>query len=181
MNKKIVALLLALTLCLTSVVALAAPSKTNTNTNTVTTPVEEETPIKTAAPTEETKAELAEIAAFVNQGNAVIKFFDEDVQKEIEAVLPAGVDTAALKLDEYIPLTVTGSASGSTTVTVSTAVSYSEDDAVVTMISYMVDGKKVWKVVPCTIVDGKLVISLDGELVEHIANGSAALMIVSNK
>lgn len=180
MSKKIVALLLVLTLCLTSMVALAAPSKTSRNTTTVKTE-EPETVVETAAPTAETRAELEEIATFVNEGNTIVAYFAEEVQQEIAAALPEGTDAATLKMDEFIPLAVTGTASGSASVTVSTAASYSKDDVVVTMISYMVNGVKVWKTVPCTIVDGKLVVELDADLVAQIAGGSAALMIISNK
>lgn len=188
MTRKMVALLLVLMLCLTSVTALAAgPSKDPSNTNTVTktkTTSTNKDPvpvIKPTTPTEQIKAEVAAIDEFVDGGKTIIGYFDENVQNDIKLAVPADVDAETLKMNEYIPLIVTGVISGSYTLSVSTAVNYADDDTVVTLLSYTEGGNKVWKVVACTISKGNLVIKLDAKMVEQIVKGSAALMILSDR
>ena len=75
MNKRIIALVMALVLCLASTAALAANSKTTYDIITTDSPV-----ITVAAPTAESKAELDAIAKFVNDGQPVVTYFDEAVQ-----------------------------------------------------------------------------------------------------
>lgn len=128
MNKRIIALVMALVLCLASTAALAANSKTTYDIITTDSPV-----ITVAAPTAESKAELDAIAKFVNDGQPVVTYFDEAVQTSIAASLPAGIDASALKMDEFFALSSTGSMTVGTSMTLSTAAVYAAGDAVITL------------------------------------------------
>ena len=178
MNKKIIALTMALVLCLASTVAFAAGSKTTKDVVSATTV---DTTIAVSAPTAESKAELDAIAAFVNNGSAVVGYFQEDVQTEITSALPEGVAADDLKMDEFFPLASNGVINTETALTLSTAATYEDTDAVIVM-GGVSDGEKViWQVLPATIVDGKIVVTLPADFCANIANGSAMITVLSNK
>ena len=117
MGKKIVAIAVALVLCLSCVSALASASKTTQDVvSTVTS--DTSASIIVAQPTAETKAILEEVAALANSNTSVAEYFGiQDVE--------AAED---LKVDELFPVILTGTTEGPATVTLSTAASYTEDD-----------------------------------------------------
>lgn len=161
MNKKIVALMLVLALCLTSAVAFAANSKT---TNDIVST--DDAPVVVVSPTAESIKTLEEIAAFVNEGKPVVEFFEPEVQAEIAAALPADADVNALKVDEVFPISLSNkSTTGSVSVTLSTAATYKSDAKVVVMAR--VGGR--WVTLRTRIVNGKLVVELPADLVSSLA------------
>lgn len=175
MTKKLIALMMALVLCLCATVSFAAGSKdtgdvvgTNDPTITVT------------APTAESKAELDAIAEFVNSGKPVIEYFDESVHSAIDAVLPTDVNKADLKMDEFFTVASDAAIAAPTSLTLNTAATYKNTDAVVVMGGVFDGEKYVWQVIPCTIVDGKIVVSLPADFCAHIADGSTVLSVLSS-
>ena len=175
MNKRIIALVMALVLCLASTAALAANSKTTYDIITTDSPV-----ITVAAPTAESKAELDAIAKFVNDGQPVVTYFYEAVQTSIAASLPAGIDASTLKMDEFFALSSTGSMTVGTSMTLSTAAVYAAGDAVITLGGIVKDDKVEWQVLPSTVVDGKIVVQLPAAFAASVADGSVMLAVLSN-
>ena len=171
MNKKaIVALVLALVLCMTSVVAFAASKSTGDVVSTKTTPTtqtttEQPTEVVVAPSNADSEAELEALAALVAEGKPVSEFFETDLEDDV-------------KVDELVPISVAGTQAVS--VTLSTAASYSDDAKVFVLIGIKKDGKVVWQKVPCKVVNGKIVVDLSADLVQSIAGGSALLSVLSN-
>lgn len=182
MSKRIVAFLLALALCLSCLNALAVDSKTTQDVVTTKkqptgpkAPTTTQTVVVTTAPTAEVKADLDEIAALIAKGEPVAEYFGEEIAASL------GEKESTLKLDEYVPLAVVGEDKGATTMTLSTAASYTQKDTVVVLAGIMVNGKKVWRALSFTIVDGKLVIAVPADIVAQIEAGGATLAILSDK
>ena len=175
MNKKVVALAVALVLCLTCVSALAGASKTTQNVISTTT-TSSDVSVVVAQPTAETKAILEEIAELANNNVSVAEYFGiEDIE------LADGLIVDELKVDELFPVILTGTVTGSATVTLSTAASYTEEDAVVVLVGIMVDGEMVWTQLECTVENGKLVVTIPEEIAAEFATGSVNLAVLSNK
>lgn len=181
--KKVVALSLAMALCLSCACAFAAGSKTTSNVvYTVPTVTETAPEVVVVAPTAESQAVLDEIASFVEAGKPAVEYFEEDVKTAIAAAIPATVKAEDLKVDEFFPVVVLNkTVSGSAQVKLSTAASYKATDAVVTLLGIIRNGKTVWTVVPCAIVDGKIVVDLTADMLAQINSGSAVISILSNK
>lgn len=170
MGKKIVAIAVALVLCLSCVSALASASKTTQDVvSTVTS--DTSASIIVAQPTAETKAILEEVAALANSNTSVAEYFGiQDVE--------AAED---LKVDELFPVILTGTTEGPATVTLSTAASYTEDDNVVVLVGVMVDGVMVWTQLETAVVNGELVVTIPEEMLAQIAAGSVNLAVLSDK
>ena len=92
-----------------------------------------------------------------------------------------GVAVDDLKVDELFPVILTGTVTGSATVTLSTAASYTEEDAVVVLVGTMVNGEMVWTQLECTVENGKLVVTIPEEIAAEFATGSVNLAVLSNK
>ncbi len=172
MNKKIVALMMAMVLCLTSVSALAAGSKT-TNDVVYTSPVTEEAApvVAVVAPTAETQAVIAQVEALATEGKTVAEYFG----------VQAAPEAANLKVDELVPAVLVGDATGTTTATLNTAATYTEEDNVVVLIGFMVDGEMVWTELSYTIVDGKLVVEFPEEILKQLDAANGQLAVLSTK
>jgi len=186
MNKKILAFVMALVLCFSCVSALATESKTTSDVVAVTITIasssdtaEEPIVVVITEPTVETQAVLAEIAETVAAGAPVVEYFDEETAAAIKTV--AGEKTEALQLDELVPMVSSGVVEGAATITVRTAASYTEDDAVVVLAGVTINGEKVWTVLTYTIVDGELVITFPEEIAALLADGVIDLAILSDK
>lgn len=174
MNKKIIALMMAMVLCLTCVSALAAGSKT-TNDVVYTSPVTEEAApvVAVVAPTAETQAVIAEVEALADQGKTVAEYFG----------VQAAPEAANLKVDELVPAVLVGEAAGTATATatLNTAATYTEEDNVVVLIGFMVDGEMVWTELSYTIVDGKLVVEFPEEILKQLDAANGQLAVLSTK
>lgn len=173
MNKKaIVALVLALVLCMTSVVAFAAGSKTTKDVVkvTTTTPTTETKPteITVGAATAESKAELDAISAFVNEGKPVAEYF--------------GLEEPTVKLDEFFAITGTGDGTQPVTMTLSTAASYKADAKVIVLIGIPGSNGVQWTKVACSVVGGQIVATIPADLASALAavGGSGMMAVLSD-
>ncbi len=200
MNKKILtAVVLTLVVCLMASVGFATDSKTTTDivttttttttssssssssSSTYTTETEtvDETPVVTVvAATATSTQEFEAISTVVNSGAPVIEYFDVETQAEIIATLPTTVVAENLKMDEYIPVSITAGTTGAVKLTLTTTATYSVSQTVVPMVGVTINGKVVWKVVSYTIVDGQIILDIPEDLVELMGD-SAIISILS--
>lgn len=184
MNKKILAVMLALVVCFSCVSALAGPSKTTSNvvsttsssSNTYVEPVAE---VVVTQATAETQQILTEIEEAIAGGAPVVEYFGEEAAELIKAAVGDKAD--ALKLNELVPVVSTGKVTGATSVTIRTAASYTKDDAVVVLAGVTINGKKVWTPLTYVIVDGKLVVTFPEDIAALLADGVVDLAILSDK
>ena len=178
MNKKILAPVAALVLCLFTVSAFAEAVPSKTTSDVVAVQSTGSVTVAVAQPTAATTAILEEVAALANSNVSVVEYFGiQDVVAEL------GDETVAadLKVDELFPIVVSGAPAGDTVVTVSTAAVYTEADKPIVLVSTVVDGKIVWKPVQYTIVNGQLVLTFTEELLLAMEGGAANLTILSTK
>lgn len=179
MSKKIIALCLVLALCVVTVSAFATDSKT---TGDIVATEGESTPVTVVALDTESQAVLDQIAAVMNKGESVLSFFDADTQSAIAAAIPSDVKAEDLKLDEFFQLAMNGQdAANGGTVTLGTAASYADTDAVTVLLGLVKDGVTTWKVIPCTVVGGKLAVQLTASDLAAMQDSSAVVAVLSNK
>lgn len=178
MNKKILAAVLALVMCLSGVSALAVPSKT-TNNVVSTTPSGNSAEVVVSPATAETQQTLAEIESAVASGTPVAECFGAEAASAIQAV--AGDKTGNLKLNELVPVTSTGKVTGATSVTIRTAASYTKEDTIVVLAGVIINGVKVWRPLTFVVVNGNLVVTFPADIAAMLADGTVDLAILSDK
>lgn len=178
MNKKILAAVLALVMCLSCVSALAGPSKT-TNNVVSTAPSGNIAEVVVTPPTAATQQTLAEIESAVAAGTPVAQCFGAETAAAIQAT--AGDKTDSLKLNELVPVTSTGKITGATSVTIRTAASYTKDDTIVVLAGVIINGVKVWKPLTFVVVNGNLVVTFPADIAPLLADGEVELAILSDK
>ena len=171
--KKILALVLALSLCLTMTAAMAEAVDSKTTANLVYTN-STEIIVAPAAPTEKAVLDIVTAAASA----PVVTLLDTKVQEAVAAKLPATVDAKTLKIDECFTLAATATTvAGEQKLTVTSAVKY-DTKANVVVLAY-VNGE--WVVLDTEIVDGELVVTLPDDVVAQMATGAElTTMILSD-
>lgn len=181
MNRKMIAMVLVMMLCLTSAVAFAAPSKTTSNVVSTKPTTETKATIVVVEPTAASEAELDSIASFVNDGKPVVEYFGEDIAQEIATALPNVTDMSTMKLDEFFPITYVGTGTpGSATITLNTAATYKETDNVAVLGGIVTSNGTEWKLMPSSIVEGKIQVTLDAAFTALLKTNEAFLAVLSD-
>lgn len=193
MGKKISLLAIVMSimlLCITAVTALAAPSRdiddvTDVNTgqdvdiDVIENPEESNDPdIKAMVKEVEKMKDFIEKA-----GNDIIEYFDQDVKKAIEELLPRGFDLENLELSEFV---VVGSidangADGEVKAEFEFATEYEEGQEIVALVGVVdEDGNMEWLPLEAKVLaDGKVEIVFTEDALKEIGSKPFALGILS--
>lgn len=185
MNKRILSCLLALVVALASLSVACAefvPSINSSNVVNVSTVVSASGAVLPAdfgvavAPQSETTIALAtEIAEFAKSA-PVADYFGEEVMASVATMIPAIVNTSALKVDELLPMVVSNydAAYGDVILTLSAAAVYSENDVVVVLAGVVIDGVLTWIPLEASVTGGAVNVVFTQEVLE--AAGSSELV-----
>lgn len=190
MSKKLVSLALVLMLLVTGVVyATVGPSKQTgdmTESRVVAkngVEVKSDFAVETKGETDFSKEVFEEIAAFVkDESKAIIDYFPAEVIKSVEAMLPAGVKSENLSVNEFMPLDVKNydSAYGEMTIAFKFPTKYEPDQAIVAMVGAGSGDEIEWTALPAEVnEDGEVEITFTEETMEQIGEGDAVLAILS--
>ncbi len=189
--KKFALTLASMLLVLSAAGAVAAvPSKTTTDVTRVKA-VESTEPTMIIKVTEDAAPVAEEIARIYQQvavkGQAAVSYFPAETQSEIIALLPEGVKSSAMIMNEFVTLTAEGTAAdGKVTFTFTTR--YTVDQKVVVVIG-LYDGTRdangqynvEWVVLNAEVLEsGDIAVEFPAELVERMKNAVATAMAVLN-
>ena len=189
--KKFALALASMLLVLSAAGAVAAvPSKTTTDVTRVKA-VESTEPTMLIKVTEDAAPVAEEIARIYQQvavnGQAAVSYFPAETQSEIIALLPEGVKSSAMIMNEFVTLTAEGTAAdGKVTFTFTTR--YTVDQKVVVVIG-LYDGTRdangqynvEWVVLNAEVLEsGDIAVEFPVELVERMKNAVATAMAVLN-
>ena len=182
MSKKIFCLALAMMMLVCSTAFAAVPSKTASDVTSKyvgdTSAYAEDFVIAVAEADETAQSVLDKIAAFVNDyAVAVVKFFGEDVEEAIAALLPEGVDAADLELAELFPVNIANYDATYGDVQVAFTTLTAENTAVAVLGA--VDGEDVvWTALETAVEDGDVVVTFTAEALETVT-GEAVLAFLN--
>lgn len=189
--KKIALALASTLLVLSAAGAMAAvPSKTTTDVTRVKA-VESTEPTLVIEVAEDAAPVAEEIAKIYQQvavnGQAAVAYFPTETQSEIIALLPEGVKSSAMIMNEFVTLTAEGvAADGKATFTFTTR--YTVNQKVVVVIG-LYDGTRgangqynvEWVVLDAEALEnGDIAVEFPAELVERMENAGATAMAVLN-
>jgi hypothetical protein len=192
MNKKIIGFLLALVMVSVSAMAFATavPSKTTQDMVKpvgVTVQAGASTAIQVSTPADEAATALAtkvlgEISSYVQQqANPVINYFDQGVQEQVAALLPAGTNLSTINMNEFTTIKIDGYSeeNGDLTASFEFATKYEDGQAIVAMVGVEVDGTMTWTALKAEVVDGIVKITFPEAVVKLMQTGNAVLSILS--
>ena len=184
--KKLLGIMLALTLTFAIGAAYATPSKTASdltqtgNTNLLTVVVYVTTSQASVAAAD---AVVTDIAAKAAAGVTAAGFFGEALQADIAAAFPAGKDLATLVVNELVPLAISGYADGMGDVLTpfQFATVYQVGQIVVPVLGFVgADGVVEWHVLKAEVVAGGIVnITFPADLALRMMSETTVLAILN--
>lgn len=192
MNKKLVCLALALLLTLgtTSLAFATVPSKTTSDLVKpvgVVSATGEPLPVAVSVPPPEAAQAatetLASIAAFVQQGGSLVKFFDQTVQDAITSLLPVGINAESLTMNEFLPIKIADydAAYGDITVSFEFATEYVDGQPIVAMVGIKEGETVTWYAQKAEVVEGVVRIYFTQDVLEKMQTGDVMLAILSGE
>ena len=190
MSKRLVSLLLAVMLLMTGVVyAEFNGSKTvaDTTTSRVVTStglqVSADFTVTTTDPTTFSTDVYNQISMFLpGAGAGVVKFFSDDIQSEISALLPVGLDAAKLEMNEFSALDAINYliAYGDVTVAFKFATQYVLGQTVVVLVGVNTPVGVEWHVLEATVnADGEVEVVFPADVVTLVNANDAVLAVLS--
>lgn len=190
MSKRLVSLLLAVMLLMTGVVyAEFNGSKTvaDTTTSRVVTStglqVSADFTVTTTDPTTFSTEVYNQIGMFLpGAGAGVVKFFSDDIQSEISALLPVGLDAAKLEMNEFSALDAINYliAYGDVTVAFKFATQYVLGQTVVVLVGVNTPVGVEWHVLEATVnADGEVEVVFPADVVTLVNANDAVLAVLS--
>lgn len=194
MNKKLVALMVAvlmMTVMMTAAYA-SAPSRTTQNLTTVrtVTTTEEEEPVEVAAAvvpnTPEVEAAIEEIAEFLatHAGEPVANFFSDDVKAKILEKLPAGITLDKFVINEIVTVNIEMPVASTEPVEIAFdfATTYEDGQNVVGLVGVPgANGEMEWIPVEGVVEDGQVKLTFEPEVLAQIAGKPVALAVLSEE
>lgn len=190
MSKKLVSLLLAVMLLMTGVV-YAEFNGSKTTADTTTTRVVSSTGLQVSAdfkvfttdPTAFSTDVSNQISAFLSGPDARIAgFFSEQIQSEISALLPMGMDLGKLEMNEFTALDALNYlvAYGDVTVAFTFATPYTFGQTVVALVGVSTPVGVEWHVLSATVnADGEVEIVFPADVVTLVNANEAVLAVLS--
>lgn len=184
--KKLVVILAALTMILTSVAYAAetpamatVPSKTS---NDVTKIVDKSGIIVKVDPKVEHVAELEKVIAFAaaKPDAPIVEYFGEEVKEQIAAVLP-DVEIEALEMNEFITIAVVPGqeAIADTEVEFEFTTVYAETQTVIALVGILTDGRTEWVTLEATVLaSGRVSVHFTKDVLEKMNKAAAVTLTI---
>jgi hypothetical protein len=195
--KRLMVLLMAVLLVLTSAAHAAVPSKTTQDMATVVSMVSAsgvalgaEFVVALTEPTEAATQQLADIAAVVSAGGSPVSYFAgmaEGMLENIALLLPPDFDPDTLELNEFSPLTGINydEAYGDVVVSFEFATAYADGQVLVAMVGIPIgeneDGTAIveWYALQAEVVDGIVQVTFPQDVLVLLDGADAMIAILS--
>ncbi len=188
--KKLITLLMVLSLFMTSVAfATSVPSKTTEDTTVVEevktetgVAVEPDFTISVAPPTEEVSTEIAkmyeQVTSEETKENGIIAYFPAEVQEAVKETLiaqgaPADIDLKKMTINEIVPVKVENYKSeyGAIDISLSTLTKYEADEKLVALIGTIHQGETTWFTSTATATEDGVKVVIPQEALTNVENG----------